>query len=213
MFNAYKREQQYFFNTHTREHICVFNAYKRGTAIFLHYIQKGNRYVCSIHTKGEQQYLFSTYKKGIDMCVQYMQKGNSNVCLVHTNGNSYSSLVHTNGNSNVCSIHTKREQKCLFNTYTRGKAMFILFVCLMVFNATFNNISAISWRSFSLVEKTTNLSQVTDKLDHIMLYTSPWSRFELTSSVVICTYCIEYLEHKQQLIKSNKYSTITYKRS
>ena len=40
-------------------------------------------------------------------------------------------------------------------------------VCLMVFNATFNNISVISWRSVLLVEdpeKTTDLSKVTDKL-------------------------------------------------
>jgi hypothetical protein len=46
----------------------------------------------------------------------------------------------------------------------------------MVFNTTFNNISVISWRSVLLVEekeypeKTTDLSQVTDKLDHIKLY-------------------------------------------
>jgi hypothetical protein len=46
----------------------------------------------------------------------------------------------------------------------------------MVFNATFNNISAISWWSVLLLEetiipeKTTNLSQVTDKLYLRMLF-------------------------------------------
>ena len=71
-----------------------------------------------------------------------------------------------------------------------------LFVYLMVFNATFNNISAISSRSVLLMEETedpentTDLSQVIDKLYHILLYTSHWSRFELTTSVVIGTDCI-----------------------
>jgi hypothetical protein len=36
----------------------------------------------------------------------------------------------------------------------------------MVFNTTFNNISVISWLSVLLVEKTTDLSQVTDKVYH-----------------------------------------------
>jgi hypothetical protein len=47
----------------------------------------------------------------------------------------------------------------------------------LVFNATFNNISVISWQSVLLVEKTegprennTDLSQVTDKLYHNVLH-------------------------------------------
>jgi hypothetical protein len=47
---------------------------------------------------------------------------------------------------------------------------------VMVFNATFNNISVISWWSFFLwrkpeyPEKTTNLPQVADKRYHKLLY-------------------------------------------
>ena len=68
-------------------------------------------------------------------------------------------------------------------------------VGFMVINFTFNNISVIFWRSVLLMEetqyqgKTTDLPQVTDKVYHIMVYTSPWAGFELSTSVVIVTDC------------------------
>ena len=49
-----------------------------------------------------------------------------------------------------------------FRYYTQTKVGWL--VGFMVFNATFNNFSVIS----EYPEKTTDLSQVADKLDHIM---------------------------------------------
>ena len=68
--------------------------------------------------------------------------------------------------------------------------MFCLVGLLSGFITTFNNISAISWGSVLLVEETTDLSEVPDKLYHILLHASAWSRFELATSVAMGSDCI-----------------------
>jgi hypothetical protein len=54
-----------------------------------------------------------------------------------------------------------------------------------VLNATFSNISVISWRSVFLMEEIPDLSQVTDKLYHIMLCRTLTCNFHLLVKILI----------------------------
>jgi hypothetical protein len=95
-------------------------------------------------------------------------------------------------NRNLLSVGTCFSNGCLFSTATRYQ----LYVHSQLFSDTAricftNELETIKYK------KTTDLSQVTDKLYHIMLHTRSWSRFEHTISVVrgndyICSYKSNY---------------------
>jgi len=71
----------------------------------------------------------------------------------------------------------------------------------MVFNATFNNISVISWRSVLLVEETGQKTTDPDKLYQIMLYRVrlALAGFELTTLVVIFSHYEQFKVGKKDL--------------
>ena len=81
-------------------------------------------------------------------------------------------------------------------------------VRVMVLDATFNNISVISRWSVLLLEKTTDLPQVIDKLYHIMYQLHhACVGFELTTLVLIGTDCIGSCKSNYHMIATTTAQT------
>jgi hypothetical protein len=91
---------------------------------------------------------------------------------------------------------------------------YIMWVRVMVFVATFNDISVLSWWSLLLVEETRVSweNHITDKLYHIILYRVhlAWAGLELTTLVVIGTECIGSYKSNYHTITTAPYNLIWF---
>jgi hypothetical protein len=99
---------------------------------------------------------------------------------------------------------------CKQEAHIQCKHVLLFFLlCITPLSTIYRGGQCYWWRNPMDLEKTTDLSQVADKLYH-MLYTSPWLRFELTTSVVISTDCIGSCKSNYHTITTTTAPAFTY---
>jgi hypothetical protein len=116
---------------------------------------------------------------------QQIKTGNNDIhCKLKAKLSMFLALTHRSGDKNCF--------YCIIVFIRWGMIWFVwwCFTTLSTIFQLYRGGQFYWWMKPEDPEKTTDLSQVIERLYHIMLYTSPWSRFELTTSGAIGTDCI-----------------------
>jgi len=148
---------------------CVFSDkfdYKRiGTKCLMQ-----NDIYFETHVRSKVECAYHCKNNALTPCTRFIFKPIEKTCLLHS---------HVTVNGVTPTSVTVTVEDGFYGVGHVGRFPFVIYRVRdrdMVFNATFNSISVISWRSVLLVEETgyqeksTDLSQVTDELYRIMLY-------------------------------------------